>query len=164
MTGKTLQRLVLLLCVLPGSAVSADNPAGSGGHAMQQKYAGSYDTDAFLNEPAVRTSLARLLGGQLQHLLDNLDVRGEVDLVSGSLSLSGNAAHSGGIEEAVVCVSTYDGSVSAAVFSNGIITVYAQHPDYVAQGLCIKDWITLVNSGHRDRSTQPANVRFAPVL
>jgi hypothetical protein len=71
------------------------------GDTLWQKYTGSYDTDALLNEPVVRTSLERLLGSEMQHFSSNLYVRGSVDLISGSLSLSGNAAHGGGTEEAV---------------------------------------------------------------
>jgi hypothetical protein len=54
----------------------------------------------------------------------------------------------------------YNSTVSAAIFSIGSITVYSEHPDYNSQGLCIKDWITQVNSGHRDRLAVPANVRI----
>ena len=151
----------LLLCALLINPVLADTPVAADGYSLQQKYAGSADTDAFLNEPAIRASLEQLLGGQLQHFRENLDVRGEVDLRSGSLSLPGNAAHGESLEEAVLCVSTYDGSVSAAIFSKGVITVYSKLPDYDSLSLCIKDWITQVNSGHRDRFEAPANVRIA---
>ncbi len=132
------------------------------GEDLRRRFAGSLDTDAFLREPSVRGELVALLGDELDHFVHNLDVRGEVDLVSGHLSLVGNAPHGGTEEEAVLCVAIYDRSVSAAILSKGAITVYARRPDYDAQPLCIKDWITQVNSGHRDRMTQPANVRMAP--
>lgn len=158
-TCKTfLRRFILLSCALQATPAAVADAAN--GDTLWQKYTGSYDTDALLNEPVVRTSLERLLGSEMQHFSNNLNVRGSVDLISGSLSLSGNAAHGGGAEEAVLCVSMYNSTVSAAIFSIGTITVYSEYPDYNSQGLCIKDWITQVNSGHRDRLAVPANVRI----
>jgi len=157
-------RAVLLLATLLVVSALADDlaPGSNGDTSRLQKYIGSYDTDALLEEPAIRTVLEQLLGAELGHFRSNLDVRGSVDLISGSLSLIGNAVHGGGLEEAVLCVAMYDGSISAAIFSEGFITIYSQRKDYDAQSLCIKDWITQVNSGHRDRFVAPANVRFAP--
>lgn len=129
--------------------------------AELQKYIGSYDTDALLNEPAIQEKFNELLGADKDHLIRNLDVRGAVDLLSGSLSLVGNAVHGGGIEEAVLCVSIYDNTVNAAIFSEGRITIYSESPDYDSQSLCIKDWITQVNSLHQDRFKAPSNVQFA---
>jgi hypothetical protein len=145
-------------------ALANSSPAqstASPGRELLQKYAGSDDTDALLNEPAVRDALQRLLGGELPHLELNLNVRGSADLISGTLSLSGNAPHQGTVEEAVVCISSYNMDVSAAIFSGGNVTVYSRVRQYEYLPLCIKDWITLVNSEHRDRLAQPANVRMA---
>lgn len=123
-------------------------------------YAGTYDATGLLTEPVVETALESLLGGDLNHFRRNLEVRGSIDLLAGILSVSGNASHAGGSEEAVLCVATLNGEVSAAIFTAGIITVYSNHSKYVLQNLCIKDWITQVNSGHRDRFVQPENVRL----
>ena len=142
-----------------GAAQSTEQPSG---RELLQKYAGSDDTDALLNEPPVRHALRRLLGDELPHLELNLNVRGSVDLISGTLSLSGNAPHQGTEEEAVVCISGYNLEVSAAIFSKGNVTVYSRVPQYDYLPLCIKDWITLVNSSHQDRMTAPGNVRMAP--
>lgn len=132
---------------------------GTPGH-IWYRYVGGHDTDALLNERHVRTSLQQLLGQELAHFLDNLDVRSPVDLVGSVLSVTGNAPRRGGEEEAVLCVSPYDNTVSAALFSAGTITIFSHAATYDAQSLCIKDWITQVNSGHRDRFVQPANVRM----
>ena len=73
--------------------------------------------------------------------------------------VSGNAPHKGGEEEGVICVNPYSpGMVEAAIFSRGKITVFATAEKYEYLSLCVKDWITQVNSGHRDRMTQPKNV------
>jgi hypothetical protein len=120
--------------------------------AMIAQWAGSYDTDAFLRQPAVRAELKKLLG--------------PVDLSGSTLSVSGNAPHMGTEEEAVVCVTPINMTpikmlVEAAILSKGIITVYARADKYEYATICIKDWITQANSGHADRMKQPANVRLA---
>lgn len=160
LAGNVLGLGVLLAFVLERPA-AAQGPAPRPGQVLLQKYAGSDDTDALLREPPVRESLQRLLGEDLPHFLENLDVRGSTDLISGALSLSGNAPHQGTLEEAVVCISTYNMDVSAAIYSSGIVTVYSGTEQYENLPLCIKDWITLVNSEHRDRMTRPPNVRMA---
>jgi len=131
----------------------------SAARAMIAKWAGSYDTDAFLRLPAVRTELQKLLGSELDHLMHNLNVRGAVDLSGQTLSVSGNAPHQGTEEEAIVCVTAGSMAVEAAILSKGTITVFTRAEKYEYSSICIKDWITLANSRHADRFVQPANVR-----
>jgi hypothetical protein len=126
-----------------------------------QEFAGSDDTDAFLQHSRIRPQLEQLLGSELAHLEENLNVRGSVDVVGGWLSVDGNAPHQGTEEEAVVCVSPYNLQVAAAIFSNGIITAYVRGGTYDNLPRCVKDWITLANSAHKDRLEQPRNVRMA---
>ena len=139
------------------SAQGAEDAARS----MLAKWAGSYDTDAFLRQPSVRAELKKLLGPELEHLNRNLNVKGAVDLSGSTLSVSGNAPHMGTEEEAVVCVTPINKLVEAAILSKGIITVYARADKYEYATICIKDWITQANSGHVDRMKQPVNVRVA---
>ncbi|MGB5324290.1 MAG: hypothetical protein WBN40_02545 [Pseudomonadales bacterium] len=148
-----------LLC-LQQAALADSSPCDPDSGLKQ--YIGSYDTDALLRDPRIDGPLRTLLGEQYSQLINNLDVRGSVDLVSGDLSLAGNAIHGGGLEEAVVCVSLFDGAVSAALYTQGKISVYSRDQDYSAQPLCIKDWITQVNSGHTDRRRIPDNTSMAP--
>jgi hypothetical protein len=143
-------------------AIAAAHAGPRAGEDLLRRFAGSDDTDALLREPGVRAELAALLGDELEHFLHNLNVRGSVDVISGDLSLNGNAPHGGTEEEAVLCISIYDLSVRAAMLSKGVVTVYSRRPTYDAQTLCIKDWITQANSKHVDRFTQPSNVRMAP--
>ena len=93
--------------------------------------------------------------------MDNLNVRGGVDLSGETLSVNGNAPHQGTEEEAIVCVTVLPLKtiVEAAILSKGAVTVFAQEEKYENASICIKDWITLVNSSHADRFQQPANVR-----
>lgn len=147
---------VVLVCV---SATAAQGDEATQ-RAMIVKWAGNYDTDAFLRLPAVRKELQKLLGSELEHLMHNLNVRGAVDLIGQTLSLSGNAPHQGTEEEAVVCVTVLLSSmnVEAAILSKDTVTVFTRTEKYENASLCIKDWITLANSRHADRFAQPANV------
>jgi len=159
----TALRFIARVAAFCTAAVVACTAAAQGdeatARAMLAKYAGSYDTDAFLKEPAVRAELQKLLGAQMNHLEHNLNVKGSVDLIGQTLSLSGNAPHQGTKEEAVVCVVPFNMTVEAAILSKGGVTVFTRAEKYEYTTLCIKDWITLANSGHVDRVEQPANVR-----
>ena len=148
--------LALLLAAPMGAAAQAAN------RPLLKKYIGNPDTDALLKEPTVRPQLEAMLGKQLPNLIQNLNVKGEVELVGGALALSGNAAHKGGEEEGIVCIADAGPVpyIEAAIFSKGKVTIYTKSPQYDGVMLCVKDWITQVNSGHRDRMTQPANVQL----
>ena len=130
--------------------------------ALLAKYTaapGRDDSEGLLKEPAVRAELQRVVGNQLPKLMQNTNVRGSIAYDGGSLVVSGNAPHKGGEEEGVICVNPYSpGLVEAAIFSRGKIMVFAAAEKYEYLSLCLKDWITQVNSGHRDRTTQPKNV------
>lgn len=150
---------VIGVAVVFASATAAQGDEATS-RAMLAKYAGSYDTDAFLKEPAVRAELLKLLGAEMNHLVHNLSVKGSVDLIGATLSVSGNAPHQGTEEKAVVCVTPFNMMVeAAAILSKGAVTVFAHAERYEDATLCIKDWITLANSGHVGRVEQPANVR-----
>lgn len=126
---------------------------------MIAKWAGNYDTDAFLSELGIHTELQKLLGSELEHLMHNLNVRGAVDLNGQTLSVNGNAPHQGTEEEAIVCVAAGSVAVEAAILSKETVTVYTRAEKYEYASICIKDWITLANSRHADRFEQPANVK-----
>ena len=155
---RTLVAVLTLAAWTGGIALAQTKEARA--KAMVAKWAGSDDTDALLADPAVKAQLTRLLGKELAHLKQNLDVRGSVDLISGVLALSGNATHGGGEEEAVVCIAPMGPVVQAAILSKGVITAYAADGKYDSLLLCIKDWITQANSKHDDRFQQPKNVRM----
>lgn len=154
--------LIGLLLLATGSLIAGEE-AETPANELVSRYCGSYDTDALLREPFVNERLVSLLGPEMDHFMENLNVRGSVDLVSGALSVAGNAAHHGGEEEAVLCVSTYNRDVSAALLSDGVITIYSSASDYQSLNLCIKDWVTQANSGHNDRFVAPANVRMSKI-
>lgn len=130
--------------------------------ALLAKYTaspGREDSDGLLKEPSVSAELKRVAGNQLPKLMQNINVRGTIAYDGGSLVINGNAPHKGGEEEGVICVNPYSpGLVEAAILSRGKITVFATAEKYEYLSICVKDWITQANSGHRDRMTQPKNV------
>lgn len=151
--------VIVIVAVFASATVAQGDEATQ--RALIAKYAGSYDTDAFLKEPAVSAELQKLLGQEVKHLMQNLNVKGAVDLSGETLSINGNAPHQGTEEEAIVCVSVLPLKmiVEAAILSKGTVTVFTRAEQYEYASICIKDWITLANSGHVDRFVQPANVR-----
>lgn len=48
---------------------------------------------------------------------------------------------------------------AAAAFSEGRVSMFAKAPQYDFLMRCVKDRVTQVNSGHRNRMTQPKNVQ-----
>ncbi len=137
--------------------LAAQNPASP--PSLVRRYGGTYETDQLLAEPRVQRELALLLGSEEQHLRRNLFVTGSIDVLGGMLVISGNAAHQGGEEEAVLCIAE-PLAIHGAILTAGRVKVYSRVPDYEALPLCIKDWITQANSGHRDRWQRPTNVEL----
>jgi hypothetical protein len=164
--------LATITGALPGTApeAKAQTPAQqqakareAQARALLAKYTaapGRDDSDGLLKEPAVRTELQRVVGNQLPKLMQNINVRGSIDFISGGLAISGNAPHKGTEEEGIVCVNPFSPNlVEAAIYSRGKVTVFTSAEKYEYVALCVKDWITQVNSGHRDRINQPKNVQ-----
>jgi len=125
-----------------------------------RRFVGSPDYPALLREPKIEAQLQAVVGKALPALMRNIEVSGEMGRVGGAIEISGNAPHGGGEREGVICVAEFDGKTEAAILANGRITVFARERHYENLMICIKDWITQVNSGHRDRFTQPKNVSF----
>lgn len=153
---------VVCAAVLAAAAAAQDPDAAA--KAMIKRYAATWDTQALLDEPAVEGELRELAGAAFDKLLHNLGVNAGVEYYGGGLSVRGNAPHHGTEEEAVVCVQPYGTvRVHAAVLSAGRIAVYTREKQYRFLPTCVKDWITLVNTGHVGRFSQPANVRLEGV-
>ncbi len=152
---------ITAVATLAASSALAQGSAAPG-RPLMKKYICNPVTDALLKEPSVRPQLEAMLGKQLPVLIRNLNVTGEVELINGALALSGNAPHKGGEEEAIVCIADAGPVpyVEAAIYSKGKVTVFTKSPQYDGVMLCVKDWITQVNSGHRDRMAQPKNVQL----
>ena len=150
-----LPRFSYEISVKPSDLLTAPNFVSDYGPRLRA------DTQALLDEPAVQAELRELTGAAFDRLLHNLNVNAGVEYYGGALAVRGNAPHHGTEEEAVVCVQPYGTlRVHAAVLSAGRIAVYTREKKYQFLPTCVKDWITLVNTGHAGRFSQPANVRL----
>jgi hypothetical protein len=154
----------LLLAGLGGMHVASAQGAPVGtGQILLRKYANTLAVNQLLNESRVRRELLDLTDAQRPHLTRNIEVHGPVDVIAGHLAIAGNADRAEGSEEGIVCIAVYDLQVHAAIYSGGTIAVFSRVDGYDALPLCIKDWITQVNSGHRDRYMRPTNVEMVTV-
>ena len=125
--------------------------------ARLNAYAGSYDTDAVLNDSEVKAAIAKLLGSETEHFLANLSVRGMADLIGCNLVIEGNADHGGGEENALLVVTIADGSVTVGMLTQGRFKIYTTGTDYSSVPMPLKDWIAVVSSSFSFRFDPPAN-------
>ena len=131
-------------------------------------FAGDYKSYEVLEDKILKPILKKILGKEYQHFINNLDVIGSVDLISGGIALEGNASHKGGEEMAKLDVNLYNGVVTAAILSKGKIDVYTDRKSYKKQDtdnyislpISIKDWIALIVTELKYRFDKPANLTF----
>jgi hypothetical protein len=132
---KPVSRLLVLVWIALAWLACAQ--ACSGKLAGLMSYAGTYTGEAHVPldaNPAVRTRLDRLPESVREHLARNLDARGAVDLIGCHLVLSGNAAHRGGEENAVLDVNLYSGAVTVGLLSRGRIDIYLDEDSTAGTG------------------------------
>lgn len=89
---------------------------------------------------------------------DPPQLRRNLGVLGGCLSIRSSAPHRGLDGEAVMCVEPHRLEVQAALMSAGHIAVFAEPAGCDALSRCIKDWITAANSGYVGRAAHPANV------
>lgn len=151
--------LITALFLLASAPVASAQEGCAGRLTRLVRYAGTYDDYRILNDRAVAAALQRVVGADLDHLMENLGVRGPADYISCHLVISGLAPHSGGSEDGIVAVNVTTGAVSAAIHSEGRITVYAEEGPYSNVPIPIKDWLAVVVSGLRYRISLPPSAR-----
>lgn len=158
LTGK------LFFAVLTGALLFAAKAGAietcSGSLSDLVAYAGSDETDQLLGDSRVSAALKKTLGPELEHLLQNLSVKGSVDLIGCQLVISGNANHKGGEENGIVSIDLYSGVVTAAILSGKGIAVFTGDKSYDALPISIKDWLAVVYTEFYFRLRQPANVKL----
>jgi beta-lactamase class D len=131
----------------PAPTLAEATPAGTlprADHERLLAYAGSYDTEAFLADKLVGPPLARLLGRELAHLKNNINVRGEAMYASGVVYVEGNAPHQGGLEHGFVGIEVHSGTIHAAMLTQGKIVLYSssrQPLDKNALPTALRDWV-----------------------
>lgn len=127
-----------------------------------KKYAGEYASEKVITDKKVNPTLRKMMGKEYKHLIQNLSVTGPVDLIAGSIVISGNAPHSGGYDMGILDINLYTGKINAAIYLAGVITIYSSNDNrkYEYLPISIKDWIAVVNRSLKDRSEKPGNVEF----
>ena len=155
-------RLAIIGVVLAlGSPASA---ACSGKFASMAKLAGG-EPSVLMRNPAVKSAMKQVLGTAQKQLKKSLKVHGWVDLIDCQLVVEGNARHGGGVRNAVLSFSLYDGSLSVGLMDHGRVTVFSSHSseksfiyDYLPA--YVRDWAYVAANGFRSRGSPPANVLF----
>jgi len=143
------------------SPAVSDANAQPPGETLITRYVATWEIDAFFAEPGIAAELDALLGARRDEVMRALDVTGGIEYYRGALSVSGNAPHAGGENEAIVCVQLGTNvQVHVGHFVGGAITVYTRQARYDFLPTCIKDWIGLENAAHAHRLRQPGNVRL----
>ena len=138
--------------------------AGAQGHLTPQQhqrfmsYVNSDDSQKLLADPIVKAQLAHLMGPQLRHLLNNLNVHGPIGLEDGMLILSGNAPNMGMMENGFLGVKLYNGEAVACLFTHGRVEVFTKQPkfDYLAQA--VRQWAVWILASAQLRGRQPSNI------
>lgn len=133
-----------------------------------KSFAGDYKSNQILEDKNLKPILKKILGKEYQHFINNLDVMGSVDLISGGIALEGNASHNGGEEMAKLDVTLYNGVVTAALLSKGKIDVYTDRSGYKKQDndnymnlpISIKDWVAVLSTELKYRFDKPTNLTF----
>lgn len=151
--------------VLPAAACACSS---SGKLAGLLHYAGqSRGADGGMDaDPAVLAHLQRLPDEVRAHLHRNLDVQGTVDLVSCHLVIEGNAAHEGGLENAILDVNLYSGAVTAGLLSGGRITIYLDSDPTAGTRYdasvppAVRTWAALAASGFHPLAQPPPQARI----
>jgi hypothetical protein len=152
--------LIAVVILLQATVFMRQVPAQAnceGKWARLSAYAGSYDTDAVLDDSDVKAAISKMLGTEAEHFLANLSVRGTADLIGCNLVIEGNADHAGGEEHALLVVELASGTVTAGMLTAGRFKIYTSGVDYSAVPIVLKDWMAVVSSGFNFRFDAPAN-------
>jgi hypothetical protein len=132
-----------------------------------KKYAGEYANKEVLGDSKINPILRNMMGNEYDHLISNLDVTGPLDLINGSVVISGNARHRGGEEMAIIDITLYTGIIRAAIASHGKIIIYSDKmkydkyidkDNYAQLPSSILNFITSCNSNRMNIMKKPNNV------
>jgi hypothetical protein len=142
--------VLLVLALMPFTAQAAC----AGKLASLQSYAGKYlATDNLLAAPAVAVLLQRLPENERARLKRNLDVSGPIELSGCHLVVSGNAAHMGTEQDAMLDVDLVSGTAIVAIHAGGRIDVYvlvdqrAASPRWDSLPRRLREWAVRADMG-----------------
>ena len=97
---------------------------GKLGHLSQ--FIGTTNYEAVFDDSFVRRAMEKLLGDNVSHLLQNMEVRSPIESEGPELAFWGNKAHEAHLENAILIVDIYDGTIHAGIFSNGQTTIFSK--------------------------------------
>ena len=113
-------------CTTVGANVPQEVDWRSGKLRHLFQYIGTTNYEAVFDDSFVRRAMEKLLGDNVSHLRQNLKSRGAIDLEGSELVLWGGKPHEGNLENAILIVDIYDGTVHAGIFSNGQTTIFSR--------------------------------------
>jgi hypothetical protein len=125
-------------------------------------YINTYESTKFIADPKIKPQLERLLGQELNHLKNNINVRWPIGVISGILFVSGSAPHLGGEENGFVGIDLNDGAVYAALLTEGKIKVYGKSTMYHSLPDGVRDWILMTWADASLDGKAPPNVELHP--
>lgn len=138
---RALALLVATAFALPTAAEEVDWKKGDLEHLAPA--IGTYRYDQILADPQVQKALQTLLPTDGFDVLErNLQVVAPIDFIDGHLVLSGNRAHHGGEDTAMVWLKVYDGSAHVVLQQGGRTTLYSEAAKYAYLPLQLRRILT----------------------
>lgn len=117
--------------------------------AHLNKYIGSYNYDAILEDSYIKIQLRGMLGDDSIHLKRNFEMHAPIGLYKSYLVLMGNAPKQSENENAILCIDLISSKVTAAISSGNKIKLYSREEKYELLPVPILEWIYIINSGQR---------------
>lgn len=169
--ARTLAVVLLMSMIWPCASLAAC----TGEYAGLETYAGQYASDSFFDEPLIASSLARLPLELRTHLRRNLSVSGSFGLADCHIVLTGNAAHMGTEQDAMLDVDLATGTILAVIHDRVRVDVYridaaasdAPLPSWSSLPEWMQEWIVKADTGFSEQVppglVMPPGTRFHAV-
>jgi hypothetical protein len=126
---------------------------------LVKRYAATYDYDALLAEPVLKTKLKALLGSEYERFSENMaELRYPIDVISGDLSVVGSKDR-GEWDEAILCVRFHPLKVQVGFSAGSQMTVYAHESEYRFLSECLHNWVFMRTSDKRAISMPPVSAK-----
>lgn len=94
-------------------------------------YIGTDKAGVIIKDPIIAKALKDLSGKESAQLIrDNLFVHSPVNFIDGDIVITGNAAHQGRTERAILVVTLHSGEVRAGLLHEGKVILYAREKNY----------------------------------
>ena len=131
--------IFLLVLASTAGAQDIDRKQGEWGHLA--KYIGTYNYDAVLSDDEVSEKLTSILGDDLERLKRNLSVHGPIGFNGSCLILTGNAPHSGFVENAYLNICLSRETVDIVLTDEDAIQIYSEKSLFGHLDWMLRSWI-----------------------